>query len=464
MPQTLSSVPDDVFIEILGHLPALTVLRCRTVCRRFYLVSKIRSVWIKVSRMTKYPSPPIELKSLPTPELEMRLAQAENTYERWNDPRPSTFRFRKGLSLSSPTPGSCIISFYGNMLPYFVLVTQGMPRLTVWYHKGSSTVVFEHELPISCGQVVRHIDPRTGALYIVGVQPNSDEDDYMTKTIKVIKFEVSRAGAITSTLEYEFLWRSPNIIQVHLAGRHMILAELIASPQISTLIDLETRQTVLYSLPDEKLSGLIRWMDVAYQTPSPFILQINKGTRFFLLTPPSSKFPQDSEALNFQNTFHGALPNLLNRRVYTLPYSDNSVLLVGVNPQGARSMNLQLILITLEDDTPTCKLIQSIPFQGICVSFFIAPCSTYSESTLGILSVGPAFVPDRSGDKHYAVTVHLGRGGTSGKPSLATREMDLSITGTIRSFEPYLGQILLEDMHERGQSSQLIEMDFALTV
>lgn len=142
---------DDMVLEILGHLPALDVVRYRRVrfsnmlfsliaraffwqvCRRIFQASNEQSVWTNVLLRTECPLPYAELKSISLRDLEKLLVRMEIMDAKWLGARPTAPReYRNTLSQEQFSYNS----LYGLMSTYVVLSRQKTNVTTfTWYRR-----------------------------------------------------------------------------------------------------------------------------------------------------------------------------------------------------------------------------------------------------------------------------------------------------------------------------------------
>jgi hypothetical protein len=182
------SLSDDAILEILGHLTALEVIRCRSVrrtrvfcyqvtdqrsqqtCRSLYWASKERSVWLNVSMNTKFPLPPTDLHTMSTHHLETMLTRVEIMYAMWTGTRPVKLHVSEA-SDGGPEDSPDRLSYCRLMPPYIARADICDDPVTEWHKPGSQSVPICRLPPLNYSAVQRCIDSSSGALYIVAVEP-----------------------------------------------------------------------------------------------------------------------------------------------------------------------------------------------------------------------------------------------------------------------------------------------------
>jgi hypothetical protein len=146
-------------------------------------------------------------------------------------------------------------------------------------------------------------------------------------------------------------------------------------------------------------------------------------------------------------------------------------------------VQLHFLTLVLDEYSSTCQVREEFFYdvKGELGSFFLAPCSTTSRSTLGLLTVGvlpPTHTPSgvriarvSSAVRKYdlAVVVKFGREDYE-KPTILLTEVDLlphdhpeEIGITTLSFDPYAGQVVLKQLHRRSslnRTSEQIVVDY----
>lgn len=164
---------DDMVIEILGHLPALDVVRYRKVCewklilfptlrhkgakvcRRIFQASKERSVWINVFSRARCPLPHVDVNRMSTQDIEKLLVKMEIMDAKWTGVRPSLPQVFGRVPAPSRHTGHQ--TFYASMSPYVVRIQPDTNSTTYsWYREGDlKKSVLEHQLPkcIHCHDV-----------------------------------------------------------------------------------------------------------------------------------------------------------------------------------------------------------------------------------------------------------------------------------------------------------------------
>ncbi|KXN82313.1 hypothetical protein AN958_02721 [Leucoagaricus sp. SymC.cos] len=157
-------LPNDVIFEILSNLSAIEIARCRTVCRRIFEGSKTRYVWINVFRRAECLLPPLDLNTVPLPELERIVIRMEIIDAKWTGTRLLAPRIYEDFLESTGDVVVCV------MPPYIVRGCSGLRPVTAWFHKDETTgrKVFEHRAPEGW-KTTRYFSAENGALYIVSI-------------------------------------------------------------------------------------------------------------------------------------------------------------------------------------------------------------------------------------------------------------------------------------------------------
>ncbi|KAF9452898.1 hypothetical protein P691DRAFT_131951 [Macrolepiota fuliginosa MF-IS2] len=245
---------DDMVLEILGHLPALDIVRYRKVCRRIYQASKERSVWIDAFLRAQCPLPSLDLETTPTQDIERLLVRMEIMDAKWSGIRPRFPQMDKKPSLkgSSLTP-----PIYDLMLPFLVETKRDGRGITyAWYRRGDlQNPTLEYQISTNFLPLMTHlhsyIDIVRSALYIVYPQIVPESPDSEARHhLKIIKFECSKENAVTKTLEHEIPMQDPGsderMCELSVNNGYATLFRYATNHRVIELFHLETGRTTTY--------------------------------------------------------------------------------------------------------------------------------------------------------------------------------------------------------------------------
>ncbi|KAF5360967.1 hypothetical protein D9756_005017 [Leucocoprinus leucothites] len=470
---------DDMVLEILGHLPALDIIRYRRVCRRIYLASKERSVWVNVFLRSECPLPPVDLEKAPTEKLERILVRTEIIYAKWTGARLTNPRAqRKELSHHR---AYCI------MPPYLVVREtheSGGIKLVWLYLADPRQRMGEHITSFGWGSC-QHFEPESGILYIAEVQEQAEDDQ---RKIKIVQYEVTgKDNSISKTLEHDMELpnaSSADIPSLRIQGGYLIIG--VDHSQSIHLVHITSGKMVI--CPTQGINAITPWGHFTnlHLTTSHLIQVDNHQRSLSVFKLPSAQELSGPGSILLKKTHHGSFPHIFNE---TCVYhrSDTSFFVVGTTEEGhlyeegART-HVYLLIVDLDEYSSACHIHEHDEYNvaGHKMYFSLAPCSAISRSTLGILGVQvppPTHTPSgrriarrtRGFEPYYlGVKVAFGREGYE-KPSISLTQIDLLDaeayqTGkrveSINYFDPYAGQIILHERNAQDTLANCVILDY----
>ncbi|KXN81777.1 hypothetical protein AN958_03703 [Leucoagaricus sp. SymC.cos] len=431
---------DDMVLEILGHLPALDIIRYRRVCRRIYLATKERSVWVNVFLRAECPLPPVDLATATVRELESVLVRMEIIYAKWTGTRTTNPRWN---------------------------------------------------LPL------RYYDRESGAFYIASTRIREQNPKH--REIKIVRHQVIES-VVVKTLERDIDWSNPpsNEISVSLLvqGGYLILDTPAFYTQTIAMVHVDTGRFVHCPVHhDEDTDGFDDETGMFFNSrhiTSSHVIQVTGSELAVFKLPSTEQLSSSSEPILLEKTQAGSLPRLYNN-LSIFRRSDTCFVIVGLFAvQGVTNwreqvhgdkeyIHIQLLTLNLDELSSSCEIREEDTYEakGRMGSFYLAPCSALSRSTLGLLSVRvPPPTHTSQGFRiarrsrassyyHLGVRITLAHEGYE-KPSITLRELDLLPGGhpernvaSIHSFDPYAGLVLLEEREdEPGTSNKLAIADY----
>lgn len=157
-----------ILFAIEGYVALLLILRIlnqseRQVCRRVYLASKERCIWVNVFARTKCALPPVDLNATTTQELERMVLRAEIMDAKWTGSRRPAPQFYQ-----SPLPRGRSF-FVGSMGRCTVLAhqTAGETRYAWYQTRNLEDPIFEYHIPSPLLQnPVCHVELGTNILHL----------------------------------------------------------------------------------------------------------------------------------------------------------------------------------------------------------------------------------------------------------------------------------------------------------
>ncbi|KAJ3575335.1 hypothetical protein NP233_g1148 [Leucocoprinus birnbaumii] len=471
---------DDMVLEILGHLPALDIVRYRRVCKRIYLASKERSVWVNAFLRSECPLPPLDLETAPVEKLEKTLVRMEIMHAKWTGSRPTRAQVRRN---------SFTRRIFCVMPPYLVqLNREENGSKIIWFHRDDpDQIVEEHQTRFSW-RTGRHYDPESGALTIAEVQEESEGSDQ--KTIKVVRYEVTgEKSAISKTLENEIVW--PNASRDDIAPAVSIKGDYVVietdHPRTIYLAHLKTGKMALCPVHNSNHS-MWNQLTERFVTP-PLFIQVDHD-QLAVFTLPTEEEWSSSDLTMLRKTHTGVFPRGFTN-IHIFHRSATSFFVIGTTNEGQGfdreepRTHLRLLIVDLDEHSSACHIREDDEYNvaGHMHHFSLAPCSPTSRSTLGLLGVRvPAPTHSPTGRRiarntraiqpfFLGIKVDFGRE-DSKKSSISLTELELLDSEAaekgmsvecINYFDPYAGQIRLQERSPQGASVECVIVDYLST-
>ncbi|KAJ3573173.1 hypothetical protein NP233_g2594 [Leucocoprinus birnbaumii] len=483
----LSSLPQELILEILAHLPAVDIIQCRRVCRRFLFAARDRYVWTSVFWRTEYPIADIDIASVPTAELEKILIKTEvmvMTYlegTRRKQPRTTWITYPE-------IPGQ-VTRYAGLMGPYVVLCQIRTLEWTYsWYHKHDvRRPVYEFTHQVSERIKKSFLEASStcvaddGMACIAYVQDNGCFDSFHGLPYLVVKRFKLKGGTVTPILKRTFslsdvpLGEPWSFYNLSFSGGYVILYGGNGPLGISTHLFhinsgktsiLATQHSALSFYSEESFVSSSYLIKCTQDGPEPLQLPIIQEPAY---SPSTIRLGNESLSLALPNQLLYECPNLIPRSPHTFVgvyigdciinstplITSGSSRVVGLHIDASKRRIYQaqsLMKLGSSNRDTKCKMI---------------PCSPSSRSALGIVTV-----EDESHLRpvQYVIKLDFDGEGSTWPCRVTSTRMNVLAGIPLRgravemnSFDPYTGRVaydVWETGRPVGSPNGLLVLDF----